>query len=97
MDSAWYQERSLQRRSSVPLQKVRHLSRKIVIEDDPVKIDRYLAQSRATVTKEMQNTLAQQFLRLALNQKLGLPGKLSLTQNLSVLAPSESREKNARM
>ena len=35
--------------------KVRYISRKIVIEDDPLKIDRYLAKLHATVTKEMQN------------------------------------------
>jgi hypothetical protein len=36
--------------------KVRDISRKIVIEDDPVKIDRYLARLHATVKKEMDNS-----------------------------------------
>jgi hypothetical protein len=35
--------------------KVRNISKKIVIEDDPAKIDRYLARLHATVTKEMQS------------------------------------------
>ena len=34
--------------------KVRNISRKIVIEDDPVKIDRYLAKLHATVTREIE-------------------------------------------
>jgi hypothetical protein len=35
--------------------KVRGISRKIVIEDDPVKIDRYLARLHATVKEEIDN------------------------------------------
>jgi hypothetical protein len=35
--------------------KVRNISRKLLTEDDPVKIDRYLAKLHATMTKEMQN------------------------------------------
>jgi len=33
--------------------KVRDISRKIVVEDDPVKIDRYLAKLHTTMTKEI--------------------------------------------
>jgi hypothetical protein len=36
--------------------KVRNISRKIVIEDDPEKIDRYLAKLHATVTRESSRT-----------------------------------------
>jgi hypothetical protein len=34
--------------------KVRNISRKIFIEDDPAKIDQYLAKLRATVTREIE-------------------------------------------
>ena len=33
--------------------KVRSISRKIVLEDDPVKIDKFLAKLHATMTKEL--------------------------------------------
>jgi len=35
---------------------VRKISRKIVIESDPAKIDRYLARLHATVSTQLQNT-----------------------------------------
>jgi hypothetical protein len=35
---------------------VRDISRKIVVEDDPVKIDRYLDRLYAAISKEFEST-----------------------------------------
>jgi hypothetical protein len=45
---------SLHRRERVfDFTKVRNISRKVVIEDDPAKIDQYLAKLHATVTRKL--------------------------------------------
>jgi hypothetical protein len=36
--------------------RVRDLSKKIVVEDDPAKIDRFLARLHATISKEVRNS-----------------------------------------
>jgi hypothetical protein len=71
--------------------KVRNISRKIVIEDDPVKIDRYLAKLHATVTKECK-MVAPQSGSISSNPKPDLP---SDRHKNSAPRPQKNRRKNA--